>query len=156
MTTRGALLDCVLAAMFAVTLPGCFAPGYPRITKEASGYGDEGGQSSFIIDERGRFRFESKGDAGNGVIVTERCSGKLDRDEVAGLFAAFAEASLVDGQVDHEKGERERGVLTLESKPGQFRSPANVQTYEHLTTQLGMLRQRVNEEGRCRESRSRL
>lgn len=149
------MLGCVLLAGFAIALLGCSAPRHPRISLTHSGYGDEGAESLFIIDSDGRFRLESKGDAGNGVIVTERCTGALEPGDVAPLFAEFANARLTSGELDHEADPRERSVLTLESEPGQPRSPADVETFERLIPHVWNVRSRAKAAGRCTESRSR-
>jgi hypothetical protein len=154
MLSRRALLVRSPSAVFCLSLLGCFgAPRHPRITLVSSGFGDEGGESSFVIDAEGRFRWESKGDAGNGVMVTKRCSGSLEHGEVASLFEAFERAPLVSGEVVYEEGRRGRSVLTLEGKSGQPRSPADRTTFDRLAGLVQDASESARARAECEEKR---
>lgn len=154
MLSRRALLLRASSAVLCVSLLGCLgAPQHPRITLASSGFGDEGGESSFIIDAEGRFQWDSKGDAGDGVIVTKRCSGSLERDDVAPLFEAFERAPLVSGEVAYEEGPRGRSVLTLESKSAQPRSPADRATFDRLVGLVQDVRESARARAECEEKR---
>jgi hypothetical protein len=134
-------------------------PSYPRLTIEKTGIGDEGGQSTFSIDAKGRFHRESRGDNGVGTIHWKKCNGSLDPDDVAAVFAEFERARLSGTEKqfkDPAQYSRERTTLTYAPSSSEALFPVDDAEFQRLDALVMNLRRAASSsDARCREGREK-